>query len=159
MGPNPLTILSTNSKPKVRLSVPHCNNDGSPSIVPDVSPTPATSKQRSSRRRYASLAAGRSLIEVGSVGGAAESAETEASCSGAGMSTLKEAMGRAVGSVDLATRESSSATRSKTNMKSCLRVAEAVEATTGILEVESRCDKSRACHETIIQLSKGESTG
>ena len=151
--PKPLIILSTSSSPNVLLNVPHRKNDGSPSLV---SPDPATRRHKSSSNKYASRAAGLSAIEVGEVDPDVCSIVTSGfgdaatSRSGGGMSTLKVGGGREAridGSSDalvVITKASSSPTRSNTNMNNCRSVAEAVEATTGILEVDNRWDNSSA---------------
>lgn len=103
IGPNPLTMLSTSSNPNVRLRLPHFKNEGSPCGPP--STEPEINRQRSSSRRYASLAAGLNAMLVGfptaGIPSCAASIDSDsvgvaaASCSGAGTSTLKDAGGRA----------------------------------------------------------------
>lgn len=155
MGPNPLTMLSTSSRPNVRLKLPHRRNVGSPSGLP--SAEPEMRRHRSSRSWYASRAAGlRVIVTVVSSlffpsPSPAVSPSTAGCEDGFGTRSLNEGSGsdaRSAGSFPeraAATRLSSSPTRSNTNMKSWRRVADAVEATTGILEVERRWESSRAC--------------
>lgn len=78
------------------------------------------------------LSIGTSAPSGSGIGGAA------ASCSMGGTSRLNEAGGKCGSSGDAVTRLSSSPTRSKTNMNICRSVADAVEATTGMREVERR---------------------
>lgn len=117
-GPNPLTILSTSSNPNVRLKLVHLKKLGSPSGPP--STEPAIRRHKSSKSKYASLAAGLSLIDLillTWLSLSVERREVEAarSSSRGGTSTSNVARGTEgswSGSRDEATRVSSSTMRS-----------------------------------------------
>ena len=141
-APKPLMMLSTSSRPNVLLSDGHLSKAGSAASALWASLERAISRHRSSRTWYASRAAGRSwtlrvrcsLLLLSSL--SSSSAGTSTSITGKGLSSSS--------SSGAAAAASSSPTDSKTNMNIWRSVADAVDATTAVFDIESLCESSSA---------------